>query len=161
MGVGIAAEVLVGVVTMEVRFPIGGEYRFLGYTEEGITFDYGVSKVQIKVEEEVHPIRESIESETLKITANLAQSSLANMAIAIAGSTLAAGVLSIGDGVDKEMSIRLIGKNEDGLDKTWLIPKAVASGSVGMSFRRNEKTLVPLELTAIKGDGPICTITDS
>jgi len=161
MGIGNAAEVLVGVVSMEVRYPIGGEYRFIGYTEEGVTFEYGVNKVQVRVEEEAHPLRESIESETVKITCNLAQSTLDNMAIAMAGSVLAGGVLTIGDGVDKEMSIRLIGKNENGLAKTWIIPKAVASGSVGMSFRRNEKTLVPLELTALKGDGPICTVTDS
>jgi len=161
MGIGNASEVLVGVVSMEVKYPIGGEYRFLGYTEEGVTFDYGVSKVEVRVEEEVHAIRQSIDSATLKITANLAQSSLDNMAIAMADAVLAAGVLTIGDGVDKEMSIRLIGKNENGLAKTWIIPKAVASGSVAMSFRRNEKTLVPLELTALKGDGPICTVTDS
>ena len=158
---GTASKVLVGVVTLEIKCPIGGTYRNVGYTEDGVTVDYGVTKVEINVEEETYPIKQTIQTESLKVTANLAESSLANMHIAMAGSVLAGNVLSIGSGVDKEMAIRLVGKNELGYDKTWEIPQAVASGSVGMPYRKNEKTVVPVEFTAIKGSEAIATVTDS
>jgi len=158
---GTASNVMVGVASLWIRYPIGGVYREVGYTEDGVTFEYGVNKVEINVEEETYPITQAIESESLKVTANLAESTLANLGVAMAGATVAGSVLRIGGGIDKEMSIKIIGKNPAGFNRTIEIVKAVASGSVGMSYRKNEKTMVPVEFTALKGDLDLATITDA
>ena len=158
---GNAAKVMVGTAVLSIRFPVGGAWREIGYTEDGVTMAYNVAKTEIRVEEETYPIAQSIESEDIKVTANLAESALNDLHIAMAGSALAGSILSFGLGNDKELSVKIVGTNPAGFARTITIPLAVASGSVSMSYRRNEKTIVPVEFTALKGVGDLCTIVDA
>ena len=158
---GNSANVLVGVAVLSIRYPVGGAWREIGYTEDGVTMAYNVTKTEIRVEEETYPIAQALESEDIKITANLAESALQDLHVAMAGATLAGSTLSFGGGTDKVLSVSLVGTNPSGFARTITIPLAVASGSVSMSYRRNEKTIVPVEFTALKGVGDLCTIVDA
>lgn len=160
---GNKSNVLNGVCTLYVKFPHGtASWRDIGYTEDGVNFEYSVTKNDIRVEEQTYPIRQSIDTESCKITANLAEFTLANLHIAAAGSTLAGARLSFGGGVDKEMQVKIVGENENGYDRTVVFPLCVASGSVATSWKRNEKNVLPIELTALKGtDIEICYWEDS
>jgi hypothetical protein len=159
---GTVANVLVGVATLEIRYPIGGSYVNVGYTEDGVQISYEPSFAFIEVEEEVNPLKAMITKETIEITANLAESTLFNMDKAMAGSVLAGSVVSVGAGVLKEMSIRVVGKNPAGFNRTIEFYKCIASGRVGMSYKRDEKTVVPVTFTALKETGQnVMTLTDS
>jgi len=155
------ANVLVGVATLSIKYPVGGSYVEVGYTEDGVTMDYSPEESDIDVEEETFPIKRVITKETLSIICNMAESSLFNIDKAIAGSTLAGSTITIGDGANKEMSVKVVGKNPAGFDRTIEIPLATATGTVGMAYKKGEKTVVPLTFQALKGAGDVCTVVDS
>ena len=83
----------------------------------------------------------------------MAESSLYNIDKAIGGSVLSGSILRIGSGVLKEMSIKLTGITPAGFARTYYFPRVVATGSVGMSFRKAEKTIVPVTFRALKPAG--------
>lgn len=159
---GFTANVLVGVAALSIKYPIGGAYVDVGYTEDGVRFEYGVEKNLIRVEERTYPIKETINTESLKVTANLAEATLANLFKAMAGASQVGNVITIGGGVDKEMSVKIVGKNPAGFNRTIELPVAVASGTVGLAWRKNEKTVVPVTFEAIESTaGILGTITDA
>lgn len=141
---------------------LSSPYIDVGYTEDGVTLDQAVDTTDIRVEEEVYPVGRKISTASLAITCNMAEASLANMEIALAGSVLDGNILTLGDGVLKEMSIRLTGLTPAGKIRAYYFPRVTAAGSVGMSFRRADKTIVPLTLQALKpASGPIGTYVDN
>ena len=165
---GTIANVMVGVATLEFGDE-GGVAGFVlaGYTEDGVTLEYTADTSDIEVEEETFPIARPITKETIAVTCNMAESSLANMDKAIAGSVLSGSTITIGKiaggGVQKEMSIRIVGTPPGGLTtRTILIASATATGAVGMSYKKGEKTIVPVTFQALKMIGKdVCTIIDA
>lgn len=155
------ANVLVGVATLSIKYPVGGSYVEVGYTEDGVTFEYSADMSDIDVEEETFSIDRVITKETLSVICNMAESSLYNIDKAIAGSVLAASTITIGGGVNKQMSILLVGTNPAGYARTITIPLATATGAVGMPYKKGEKTVVPVTFQALKGAGDVATIVDS
>jgi len=154
-------EVIVHGVTYEIEpgaatapgLTLSGPYTDVGYTEDGVTCNYSADITEIRVEEETFPIDAKIGSETIEIVANMAESSLYNIDKAIGGSVLSGSILRIGSGVLKEMSIKLTGITPAGFARTYYFPRVVATGSVGMSFRKAEKTIVPVTFRALKPAG--------
>lgn len=159
------ANVLTGVAVLSFKYPIGGAYVEVGYTEDGVTMEYAVDTADILVEEETFPIDRVITKENLSITCNMAESSLANIDKAIAGSVLAASTITIGPttgiGVIKDMSIKIVGTNPAGFARTIEIPLANATGTVGVGYKKGEKMVVPVTFKALKGAAAVCTIIDS
>ena len=159
---GFSANVLVGVATLSIKYPIGGSYVDVGYTEDGVRFEYSAEKTTIRVEEKTYPISQVINTESLKVTANLAEATLHNLFIAMAGASQVGNIITIGNGLDKEMSIKIVGKNPAGFNRTIEIPVAVASGTVGIAWRKNEKTVIPVTFEAMESpSGNLGTITDA
>ncbi len=155
------ANVLVGVATLSFRYPVAGSYVEVGYTEDGVVLEYSADTANLEIEEESFPIERAIVREILAITCNMAEGSLTNIDKAIVGSVLAGSVITIGGGAVKEMSIKVVGTNPAGFDRTIEILLATASGAVGQSYRKGEKTIIPVTFEALKGTGDVCTITDS
>lgn len=141
---------------------LSSPYTEVGYTEDGVTLEYSVDQADIEVEEETFPIDRKITKETVAVTCNMAESSLANIANAIAGSVLSGSILTLGDGVNKTMNLRITGTNPAGFGREILIPLANAIGAVGMSYKKGEKTIVPVTFQALKPAlGKVCTIVDN
>ncbi len=155
------ANVLVGVATLSITSPVGGSAVEVGYTEDGVTFEYSADMADVDVEEETFSIDRVITKETLSIVCNMAESSLYNIDKAIAGSVFTTNTLTIGGGVNKQMTITLVGTNPAGFDRTITIPLATAIGVVGMPYKKGEKTVVPVTFQALKGSGDVATIVDS
>lgn len=155
------ANVLVGIATLSIKYPVGGSYVEVGYTEDGARLEYTADTADVDVEEETFPIERVITKETLAVVCNMAESSLFNMDKAIAGSSLSGSTITIGAGVNKEMSIKLVGTNPAGFNRTIEIPLATAIGAVGMAYRKGEKTVVPVTFQALKGAGDVATIVDA
>lgn len=138
---------------------LSGPYVTVGYTEDGVTFEYTADEADIDVDEETVSIDRVITKETIAVTCNMAQSSLYNLNKAIAGSVLSGNILTIGAGVNKKLNIRIEGVAPDGYFLTIILPKVTATGAVGTTYRRNEKNIVPVTFQALKPEGePACTI---
>lgn len=145
-----------------VGLSLSSPYVDVGYTEDGVTLNYTVDTSDTEVEEETFPVARHIIKETLEIVCNMAESSLFNIDKAIAGSVLSGSKLTIGAGVLKEMSIKLTGVTPAGTVRSYEFPRVTATGAVGMSFRRAEKTIVPLTFQALKpSSGPVGTYVDN
>lgn len=158
---GVTYEIEPGAATA-TGLSLSGPYVDVGYTEDGVTLNYTVATEDTNVEEETFPIGRHISAETLEIVCNMAESSLANINKAMGGSVLSGNKLTIGDGVLKEMSIKLTGITPAGTERSYEFPRVTATGAVGMSFRRNLKTIVPLTFQALKpSSGPVATFVDN
>ena len=133
---------------------LSAPYVDVGYTEDGVTFNYTAVIADIRVEEETYPVAARIAEEGMEIVCNLAESSLANINRAMPGSVLDGNILKLGGGLIKEMSIKLTGLTPDGnFIRTYEFPRVVAVGPVSMSMRRADKTVFPITLRVLKPSG--------
>ena len=140
---------------------LSSAFTEVGYTKDGVTMEYAAEQADIIVHEETFPIGSALTAESLTFTCNMAEASLANMNNAMAGAVLSGNILTLGDGVNKTMNLKIEGTNPAGFLRAIHIPLAVAGGTVGMSYKKGEKTLVPVTFKALKGDNPACTIVDN
>jgi len=141
---------------------LGSPFEEVGYTEDGVTMEYAAEETDIMVHEETFPIGSEITKESITITCNMAEASLANMNSAMAGAVLSGSKITLGDGVNKTMNLKIEGTNSAGYLRAIYVPKAVASGTVGMSYKKGEKTIIPVSFKALKAqDSPVCTIVDN
>ena len=140
---------------------LSSPFTEVGYTEDGVTMEYTADEADIEVEEETFPINRVITKETVAITCNMAESSLYNIDKAIAGSVLSGSILTLGAGVNKTMNLKIAGTNPAGFNREILVPLATATGAVGMSYKKGEKTVVSVTFQALKGDSPALTIVDN
>ena len=132
----------------------------IGYTEDGVTLEYTADEADIEVEEETFPIDRVITKETAAITCNMAESSLFNIDKAMAGSVLSGNVITLGGGVNKLLNLTLEVITPSGFKRTYYIPRAHATGAVGIPYKKGEKTLVPVTFQALKGDEYAVLIVD-
>jgi len=148
--------------TTEAGILLAGPWTEIGYTEDGITIEYTADEADVEVEEETFPINRVITKETVNITCNMAESSLYNIDKAMAGSLLAGSILKLGAGVNKAISLQIVGTNPAGFYRSITIPFCTATGAVGMSYRKGEKTIIPVTFQALKtADEPAVTIVDN
>lgn len=140
---------------------LSSPYTEVGYTEDGVTLEYNADTADIDVEEETFSIDRVITKETLKVTCNMAESSLYNIDKAMAGAVLSGSILRLGDGVNKTMNLKIEGLNPAGFIRAVQIPIATASGTVGMPYKKGAKTIVPVTFMALKGTSDACTIVDN
>lgn len=141
---------------------LSSPFTDVGYTEDGVTLEYTADEADIEVEEETFAINRVLTKETLQVTCNMAESSLANINNAMAGAVLSGSKLTLGDGVNKTMNLKIAGLNPAGFIREIFVPKATATGAVGMSYKKGEKTIVPVTFQALKpATGKTCTIVDN
>ena len=127
-----------------------------------MTIEYTGDTADIEVEEETVPIDRVLTKETIQITCNMAESSLYNIDKAMAGSVLVGSLLTVGAGGNKTMNLIITGTNPAGLIRQILIPLATSTGAVAMSYRKGEKTVVPVTFQALKSaNEPALTIVDN
>ncbi len=140
---------------------LSSPFEEVGYTEDGVTMEYTADEADIEVEEETFPIDRVITKETIAVTCNMAESSLDNIAHAMAGSVRSGNAITFGDGVNKTLNLKIEGVAPAGFLRAIHIPLATATGAVSMSYRKGTKTVVPVTFQALKGDSPACTIVDN
>ena len=134
----------------------------VGYTEDGVTMTYTADSADIEVEEETFAIGRALTKETVEVTCNMAEASLYNMDIAMAGSLLSGSILKLGAGTNKKMELILTGTNPAGFHRQITIPSCTATGAVGMPYKKGEKTVVPVSFQALKTtDAAAVTVVDN
>ncbi len=132
---------------------LSSPFTEVGYTEDGVTVEYTAEGNDIEVEEETVPIDWALTKETIDVTCTMAESSLNNLKNAMSGGALSGNILTVGAGVRKTMNIKIVGRSPGGYITEMFLPKVVAIGAVGMSFKKDEKTMVPITLHALKPSG--------
>lgn len=138
---------------------LSSPFTDIGYTEDGVTVEYTADTADIEVEEETFPIDRVLIKEACAVTCNMAESSLANIGYAMAGSVVSGSILTLGAGVLKTMNIRIDGKDPDGYKCQMFLPKCSATGAVSMSYKKGEKTVIPVTFQALKPQGEAaCTV---
>ena len=140
---------------------LSSPYTEVGYTEDGVTVEYNAEEADIDVEEETFSIGRVITKESVSVRCNMAESSMYNLDKAMSGSALSGSIITLGDGVNKTMNLKIEGTNPSGFLRAIQIPIATATGSVGMSYKKGEKTVVPVTFQALKGTGPALTIVEN
>ncbi len=141
---------------------LSSPFTDLGYTEDGVTLEYTSDEADIEVEEETLPIARVITKETVAVTCNMAESSLANIGLAMAGSVVSGSILTLGAGVNKTMNLKIAGVNPAGYIREIMIPLATTTGAVAQSYKKGEKTMVPITFQALKpANEPALTIVDN
>ncbi len=164
-----ASEVLVGSASMRVAIlgsilptfdgtvPIVWDAAFVqvGYTEDGTDLQYQPTFTDIKVDEELAPVKTILTEEKGTISAKLAQASINNIALAISASkvVVTAGVapkktvtvVKVGSGIPQEMIVVLEGTSPDGFPRVVVGYRAQAAGNVSMAFKKKDKTILPCE----------------
>lgn len=148
-----------GGTTPGLRF---GTHTDLGYTEDGVTIEYTADEADIDVEEETFSIDRVITKESAKVTVNLAEASLANLNTAMAGGVITGNsFISFGGGVNKKMSLQVIGRTPAGFLRAYTFPKVTASGAVGQAYKKGAKLIVPVTFQALKGTQDAFMIVDN
>ncbi len=141
---------------------LSSPFTEIGYTEDGVTLTYTADEADIEVEEETIPIDRVITKETVEVTCNLAENTLANINNAMAGAVLVGNLLTLGSGVNKTLNLKIEGVTPAGFLRAIQIQKCTATGAVGQSYRKGEKIIIPVTFQALKSTGvPAVTIVDN
>ncbi len=163
------ANVLVGVSTISVNptagTAVGGAgWVDLGYTEDGVQFAYDAETAEVFVIAQTFPVGRIISRENLDVNCRMAENSLVNFDVALAGAVLAGDVITLDAGAVKQLALKVVGTGPEA-DKpvrTIYIPYCTAVGRVLQSYRKASKALIPVTFRALKETGvDVCTITDS
>ena len=162
---GVVANVLVGVAELfyhtTPNTASASVTTTLGFTEDGVTIEYTPTIADVEVEEETFPINRVLTKEEITITCNLAENQAANLLTALAGGLGTPIVL--GGGAIQDFALRIYGVTTGALHRTIYVPYAHSVEAVAMSYKKGEKTIIPLTFKAYKGATAIdvCTITDA
>jgi len=161
----VVANVMVGVALLTYHntpgTASGSVSTELGYTEDGVTIEYNPTVADIEVEEQTFPISRVITKEEIKVTCNCAENLAANLLTALAGGLGAPIVL--GGGIIQNFALKIYGTSPGGLHRTIYIPYAHTVDTVSMSYKKGEKTIIPVTFSAYRGltGTDVCTITDA
>ena len=137
----------------------------LGFTEDGSSITYTPTPNDVEVEEETISLNRVLQKEEITVTINMAEALMTNLARAIAGGVeVGVNIITIGAGAMRTMALKLVAvaPSPRTVRTIWL-PAVNPTGAVGMSFRKGEKTVIPMEFKAYQrtAGATVVTITDS
>ena len=141
-----AAEVLVGAYGAAQ-----GACTSIGSTDGGVMLTVGNEYHDVEVDQSKVPIDTKLDKRTAKLSCDMAEATLANLALAMALPTtaLAGSTVSVGLQEPENKTIYIVGPAPDGKVRTIHVFKAKVTGSPEMAYQKDEKVVVPLEITAI------------
>ena len=98
----------------------------------------------------------------MAFSCNMAEATMANMALAMAGSVLSGATLKFGAGVNKKLGVQILATNPASKYRSITMPKCTATGAVSMTFQREGKVIVPVTFMALKPQGePAVTVVEN
>lgn len=153
-------NILVGVGTLEVSGELDANgapatpLADIGFTIDGVEITMEPDIVDIVVDQLGDAAKLVEQSVKVMIKTTIAESTLANLAIAwgrpdaaytagTLGGTLSLGVNSTGKPVERQL--RFTGKSPENLDRTYTCNRAVSVASSAHSYKRGEATVFPVE----------------
>jgi len=144
------ANVLVG--TAEITLGVGVEAIVIGYTVDGVTMSVGSSLADIKVEENEGTLIRRLTDQEVKVTLNVAEGALANLAAAIPGCGYADPIVTIGGSALQEHRLTLEGVNPAGYPRVIVLTSVNPTGEVTTPYKKGELSVVPMTFSALVDD---------
>lgn len=133
------------------------------YTTDGAQLIVRSSFADIKVEENIGTIIRRLTDQEVQIVINIAEGELANLVAAIPGSSINAGgdTITIGGSPLQGFSMVLVGEGPAGATRTITLTRVQPVGEVGIPYRKDEISIVPVTFSCIVADtGIFGTIED-
>ncbi|PAB61320.1 hypothetical protein [Anaeromicrobium sediminis] len=170
---GDKVNVLVGAPSLiEISRDDEATWKSVGYTEGGVQFSQSVETYEVEVDQELDPIDEIVIKRRIKITTQLVESILDNIALALnydpsevitEDGTKKTKTLDIKSKLDiQKFAVRFTGKGPSGKHRRWTIKKVGQIGEVSMGLQKGDKTVIPLELKVYNdGSGSLGSVVDS
>jgi len=133
----------------------------VGYSEDGWTLEMDKTFEDIMVAEEIDPIATFKTAQEVRLTGELAQASMSNLQVALAGGTFTADDSDYGTGYDSlkppstddydEKSLLLIVDGPAGADRHVEIPRAINVGAFSMAHQKApQKVVIAVEFKVLK-----------
>lgn len=141
-----AAEVLVGAYGAAQ-----GACTAIGSTDGGVMLTVGNEYHEVEVDQSKVPIDQKLDKRTAVLSCDMAEATLANLTLAMALPTtaLSGSTISVGLQEPENKTIYIVGPAPAGAVRTIHVFKAKVTGSPEMAYQKNDKMVVPLEITAI------------
>jgi hypothetical protein len=158
---GLTGNVLVG--DAEITLGVGIDARVIGYTVDGVTMTVGSSFFDAKVEENEGTIIRRLTDQEVKVSLNVAEATIANLAAAIPGCELtAANIVTIGGEDLQETRLTLRGTTVLGRDRVIVLTSVNPTGEVTTPYKKGEITVVPMVFSAlVDDDGEFGSVLDA
>lgn len=165
-------EVLVGPGTLYTA-PLGeafpanpqttpaGNWVEIGYSEDGWTVEADKTFEDVLVAEEVDPIATYKTAQSIRLTGEMAQASLANLQLAFGGGTISTDTPAAGYDTyqppasdtfsEYAVLLRTVAPGNTSWLRDWQFTRAVAAGAVAAQFTKApQKANVAMEFTVLK-----------
>jgi hypothetical protein len=133
----------------------------VGYSEDGWTLEMDKTFEDIMVAEEIDPIATFKTAQEVRLTGELAQASMSNLQVALAGGTFTEDDTDYASGYDSlkppstddydEKSLLLIVDGPAGADRHVEIPRAINVGAFSMAHQKApQKVVIAVEFKVLK-----------
>lgn len=138
-----------------ITMPAG--WTNLGYTQDGVKVEYSPKVTQIFVDQTPSAVHSILTGEDLKVTTNLAELTIENLAKVISASTYTSTSatkksIGIGGGALLDYALCFIGPGPDGGKSVLLVHKCRSIGAAGPKFSKEAAAQLPVEITALVDD---------
>lgn len=123
-----------------------------GSTQGGITMDVTDTYSVFDVDQVIYEAERRRTKRVVTIKTNLAEATLANFAMALNNTAPAAQIFTPDDGITafapSYQSVILDGIAPGGFKRRFIIRKALSVAAVGLAYKKDGQTLVPVDFTA-------------
>jgi hypothetical protein len=128
----------------------GGAFTEVGFTQDGIEYDYTPTWKDIMVDELMGPAKKLLVSHKLIVSAKLAESTLDNLAAAIPGATLTGSTLTIGSvGAAPEYVLGWRGPGPNNGTRAAVLSRVVSIGAVKAHYQRKDMVIYQVQFEAL------------
>lgn len=129
-----------------------GDAVAVGATEGGVSRTVSLEYVDTEVDQAFSPIDSALSKRSIRYRTQLAQSSLANLALAsgLPTAAVSGSTLKVGKQAPPYVTVWLIGPAPDGAVRTIHAFKCRVTGDSESSYMKADKTVIPIEITVFE-----------
>ena len=124
----------------------------VGGTKDGVELQINDEYAVLDVDQIIYEIDRRRTKRVVALKTQLAEGTLANLALAIANAAPVANVLDADDGVaafaPKHSAVLMDGIAPGGFRRRVILRKTLPTDSVGMAYKKDAQTLIPITMTA-------------
>lgn len=126
-------------------------FTALGFTQDGVEADYTPTWKDIMADEVMGILKKKLISHKMTITAKLIETTLANLAYAMAGATLVSATdLTVGTVQDApEFRVGWIGSSPANGTREMVVYRCVSMSAVKMHVQRKAETIIQVQFEAL------------
>lgn len=130
----------------------GAGWTDVGGTKDGVEVQINDEYAVLDVDQIIYEIQRRRTKRVVAVKTQLAEGTLANLAIAIANTAPVANVLTADDGLTAfapaYSAVLLDGIAPGGFRRRVIVRKTLPTDSVGMAYKKDSQTLIPITFTA-------------